>query len=72
MSAVVLYLNFATIFAHAYGLIWQSSPGRFCNLRAPMGETEEIGTMPCFSLKALATTGRDAITPADPFADRRR
>src|SRR5262249_21741966 len=36
-GAVVLYLSVATIFAAAYGLIWELSPGAFVNLLAPMG-----------------------------------
>jgi hypothetical protein len=67
-GAVVLYLNFAIIFAAAYGLIWELSPGAFANLRAPMGETVEIGTMLYFSLTSLTTTGYGDITPVDPFA----
>jgi Ion channel len=67
-GAVVLYLNFATIFAAAYGLIWELNPDAFTNLLAPMGETKEVGTMLYFSLTTLTTTGYGDIVAVDPFA----
>jgi hypothetical protein len=67
-GAVVIYLNLATIFAAAYGLIWELNPGSFANLPAPIGEPAEIGTMLYFSLTTLTTTGYGDITPVDPFA----
>jgi voltage-gated potassium channel Kch len=67
-GAVVLYLTLATIFAAAYGLIWELSPGAFANLLAPVGSPVEVGTMLYFSLTTLTTTGYGDIVAVDPFA----
>jgi len=66
-GAVVLYLNLATIFASAYGLIWELNPGAFANLVAPVGGPEEVATMLYFSLTTLTTTGYGDIVAIDPF-----
>ena len=58
----------ATIFAAAYGLIWELSPAAFANLLAPVGGSEEVGTMLYFSLTTLTTTGYGDIVAVDPFA----
>src|SRR5262249_58269992 len=44
-GAVVLYLSVATIFAAAYGPIWELSPGAFVHLLAPVGSSKEVATM---------------------------
>jgi alkanesulfonate monooxygenase SsuD/methylene tetrahydromethanopterin reductase-like flavin-dependent oxidoreductase (luciferase family) len=44
-GAVVLYLSLATIFASAFGLNWQLSPGAFVNVVAPAGARRKSG--PC-------------------------
>ncbi len=67
-GAVVLYLSLATIFASAYGLIWELSPGAFANLLARAGGPEEVATMLYFSLTTLTTTGYGDIVAVDPFA----
>jgi hypothetical protein len=67
-GAVVIYLSLATIFASAFGLIWELSPGAFANLLAPMGGPEEVATMLYFSLTTLTTTGYGDIVAVDPFA----
>ena len=67
-GAIVMYLNFATIFAAAYGLIWELSRGAFANLVAPEGGPEEIGSMLYFSFTTLTTTGYGDIVAIDPFA----
>ena len=67
-GAVVLYLSLATIFASAYGLIWELSPGAFANLHARAGSPEEVATMLYFSLTTLTTTGYGDIVAVDPFA----
>ena len=67
-GAVVLYLTVATIFASAFGLIWELSPGAFVNVVAPVGGAEEVGTMLYFSLTTLTTTGYGDIVAVDPFA----
>jgi Ion channel len=67
-GAIVIYLSLATIFASAYGLIWELSPGAFANLVAPIGGPEEVATMLYFSLTTLTTTGYGDIVPLDPFA----
>lgn len=67
-GAIVMYLNFATIFAAAYGLIWDLSPGAFANLVAPRGGPQEIGSMLYFSFATLTTTGYGDIVAVDPFA----
>jgi hypothetical protein len=67
-GAGVLYLNLATIFASAYGLIWNLSPGAFVNLVTPAGGPEEVATMLYFSLTTLTTTGYGDIVAVDPFA----
>jgi len=67
-GAMVLYLSLATIFASAYGLIWELSPGAFANVFAQVGGPEEVGTMLYFSLTTLTTTGYGDIVAVDPFA----
>ncbi len=67
-GAIVMYLNFASIFAAAYGLIWELSPGAFANLVAPQGSPQEVGTMLYFSFTTLTTTGYGDIVAVDPFA----
>jgi hypothetical protein len=67
-GAGVLYLNLATIFAAAYGLIWELSPGAFVNLVTPTDDPQEVATMLYFSLTTLTTTGYGDIVAVDPFA----
>jgi hypothetical protein len=67
-GAVVIYLSLATIFASAYSLIWELSPGTFANVFAQVGGPEEVGTMLYFSLTTLTTTGYGDIVAVDPFA----
>ena len=67
-GAIVIYLSLATIFASAYSLIWELSPGAFANLVARTGGPEEVATMLYFSLTTLTTTGYGDIVPIDPFA----
>jgi len=67
-GAIVIYLSLATIFASAYGMIWELSPGAFANIVAGMGHSEEVATMLYFSLTTLTTTGYGDIVPLDPFA----
>jgi hypothetical protein len=67
-GAIVLYLSLATLFAAAFSLIWDLSPGAFANLVAPMSGPEEVATMLYFSLTTLTTTGYGDIVPVDPFA----
>jgi voltage-gated potassium channel Kch len=67
-GAVVIYLSLATIFASAYSLIWELSPGAFVNLAAHVGSLEEVATMLYFSIATLTTTGYGDIVPLDPFA----
>ncbi|HEX8811675.1 MAG TPA: ion channel [Terracidiphilus sp.] len=67
-GAGVLYLNLATIFASAYGLIWNLSPDAFVNLVTPADDPQEVATMLYFSLTTLTTTGYGDIVPVDPFA----
>jgi Ion channel len=66
-GAVVVYLNFAMIFASAFSLIWELSPGAF-TLPSPTGGPGELHTMLYFSLTTLTTTGYGDIAPIDPFA----
>ena len=67
-GAIVIYLSLATIFASAYSLIWELSPGAFANLVARTGGPEEVAMMLYFSLTTLTTTGYGDIVPIDPFA----
>jgi Ion channel len=67
-GAVVLYLNAATIFAAAFSLIWELSPGAFAGLPAATDDLGELATMLYFSLTTLTTTGYGDIVPVDPFA----
>jgi Ion channel len=68
LGAIVMYLNFASIFTAAYGLIWELSPGAFANLVFQGGGPEEIGSMLYFSFPMLTTTGYGDIVAVDPFA----
>ena len=67
-GAVVLYLTLATIFASAYGLIWELDPSAFANLVTTAGGPQEVATMLYFSLTTLTTTGYGDIVAVDPFA----
>jgi voltage-gated potassium channel Kch len=67
-GAIVMYLNLASIFAAAYGLISELSPGAFANLVVQGGGAEEIGTLLYFSFTTLTTTGYGDIVAVDPFA----
>jgi voltage-gated potassium channel Kch len=67
-GAVVLYLSLATIFANAFGLVWQLVPGAFANLPAAAPGASEFATMLYFSLATLSTTGYGDIVPLNPFA----
>jgi len=67
-GAVVLYLNAAIIFAAAFTLIWEFSPGAFTSPSAKTGDLGELATMLYFSLTTLTTTGYGDIVPVDPFA----
>jgi voltage-gated potassium channel Kch len=67
-GAVVLYLNFATIFAAAFSLIWELSPAAFTSPPAATGDLGEFATMLYFSFVTLTTTGYGDIVPLDPFA----
>jgi hypothetical protein len=67
-GAFVLYLNLATIFASAYHLIWELSPGAFTNLDTPSHRPSEIALMLYFSFATLTTTGFGDIVPVNPFA----
>ena len=68
-GAVVVYLNFAVIFAAAYGLIWELIPGAFANIPAATVDPHEgVAAMLYFSLTTLTTTGYGDVVPIDPFA----
>jgi hypothetical protein len=73
-GAIVLYLNFATIFASAYHLIWDLNSGAFANLGAlanpgaPGRGPAEIALMLYFSFTTLTSTGFGEIVPINPFA----
>jgi hypothetical protein len=67
-GAIVMYLNFATIFAAAYSLIWDLSPAAFANLVVQEGGPQEVGSMLYFSFTTLTTTGYGDIVAVDPFA----
>ena len=67
-GAFVLYLNLATIFASAYHLIWELSPGAFTNLGTPSHRPSEIALMLYFSFSTLTTIGFGDIVPVNPLA----
>jgi hypothetical protein len=67
-GAIVMYLNFASIFAAAYGLIWELNPGAIANLVVQGGGSAEVGSMLYFSFTTLTTTGYGDIVAVDPFA----
>jgi len=67
-GAVVVYLSVATIFANAFGLVWQLIPGAFANLPPAVPGPSEFATMLYFSLATLTTTGYGDIVPVNPFA----
>jgi hypothetical protein len=69
-GALVLYLNLGTIFASAYHLIWDLSPGAFTHLGAdtPGRGPSQIAVMLYFSFTTLTTTGFGDIVPVNPFA----
>ena len=64
----MVYLNFGTIFASVFSLIWDLSPAAFANLASPTAGPTELATMLYFSLTTLTTTGYGDIVPVDPFA----
>ena len=67
-GAMVVYLSLATIFANAFGLVWQLVPGAFANLPPAAPGASEFATMLYFSLATLTTTGYGDIVPLNPFA----
>jgi voltage-gated potassium channel Kch len=67
-GAVVVYLSVATIFANAFGLVWQLIPGAFANLPPAAPGASEFATTLYFSLATLTTTGYGDIVPLNPFA----
>jgi hypothetical protein len=67
-GAVVLYLNFALIFAAAFSLIWELSPAAFTSILPATNDMSELATMLYFSFATLTTTGYGDIVPIDPFA----
>ena len=67
-GAMVVYLSLATIFANAFGLVWQLIPDAFANLPPTAPGTSEFATMFYFSLATLTTTGYGDIVPLNPFA----
>jgi hypothetical protein len=68
-GALVLYLNLGTIFASAYHLIWDLSPGAFAHLGAgaPGRGPSQLAVMLYFSFTTLTTTGFGDIVPVNPF-----
>jgi hypothetical protein len=67
-GAVVVYINFAMIFASAFGLVWELSPAGFIGVPDAMGAPGELAAMTYFSLATLTTTGYGDIVPVEPFA----
>jgi len=67
-GAAVLYLNLATIFASAYGLIWQLQPSAFANVHPTAGDPLAVAEVMYFSLTTLTTVGFGDIVAVDPFA----
>jgi hypothetical protein len=64
----VLYLSLATIFASAFGLIWELNPAGFAGPLALTRGPGENAAMMYFSPTTLTTTGYGDIKPVDPFA----
>jgi voltage-gated potassium channel Kch len=67
-GAMVIYLSLATIFANAFGFVWQLVPGAFANLAPAAPGASEFASMLYFSLATLTTTGYGDIVPLNPFA----
>ena len=68
-GAIVVYMNFAVIFAAAYSLIWELIPDAFANIAAPKTvDPHEVANTLYFSLTTLTTTGYGDVVPIDPFA----
>jgi voltage-gated potassium channel Kch len=67
-GAIVIYLSLATIFANAFGFVWQLVPGAFANLAPAAPSASEFATMLYFSLATLTTTGYGDIVPLNAFA----
>jgi len=67
-GAMVIYLRLATIFANAFGLVWQLIPSAFANLAPAAPGASEFVTTLYFSLATLTTTGYGDIVPLNPFA----
>jgi hypothetical protein len=67
-GAMVIYLSLATIFANAFGLVWQLIPSAFANLAPAAPGASEFVTTLYFSLATLTTTGYGDIVPLNPFA----
>jgi hypothetical protein len=67
-GAIVVYLSVATIFASAYGLIWELMPGAFGNLQAStIGDDAEAAALMYFGLTTLTTTGYGDVVAVDPI-----
>jgi len=68
-GAIVVYMNFAVIFAAAYSLIWELIPDAFADIAAPKTvDPHEVANTLYFSLTTLTTTGYGDVVPIDPFA----
>jgi hypothetical protein len=67
-GAVVVYLSLGTIFASAYGLLWELNSGAFVNLGVSSGSPKEVAVMLYFSLTTLTSTGYGDIVAVDPLA----
>ncbi len=67
-GAIVLYLNFAIVFANIYRLIEARAPGAFSNLPDASHHFRAAGELMYFSMSTLTTVGYGDIVPLNPIA----
>lgn len=67
-GAVAVYLLIGVLFAHAYDLVYQLSPGAFAFETAPGNDDELVARLVYFSFATLTTVGYGDITALHPSA----
>jgi hypothetical protein len=68
LGAVVLYLNFAMLFAALYRLIAETMPGAFSGMPPGFNPRQSLGELMYLSIATLTTVGYGDIAPVNPLA----
>jgi hypothetical protein len=68
LGAVVLYLNFAMLFAALYRLIAETMPDAFSGMPPGFNPRQSLGELMYLSICTLTTVGYGDIAPVNPLA----